>query len=94
MPKIKGILVAVPAPVRIGVGEMAFTGAVCDAAFQAFADLVPVRGGMGMDTGAVTREGDAIRRNEAVPEGREQCSKAEEALEPILIMKGEVMMSQ
>ncbi len=67
MPEIKGIEVAVPVPVRIRVREMAFTGAVGNAVFRTFTDLVPVRGGMGMDTGAVAGKGDAVLWDQPVP---------------------------
>ncbi len=94
VPKIKGIEVAVPAPVRIRVGEMAFTGTVGNAMFRTFADLVPVRGGMGMDTGAVAGKGDAVLWDKPVPQGREERGKAEELLEPFFIMEREVFMCQ
>ena len=60
MSEIKNCLVAVPSPVCIGVREMALTGAVCHAVFQTVTDFMPVRGGMGMDTGAVTGKGEAV----------------------------------
>ncbi len=47
-----------------------------------------------MDTGAVTGKGDAVRRNEPVPEGREDRGRAENLLKPFLIMKGEFLMLQ
>ena len=34
-----------------------------------------------MDTGAVAGEGNTVRREEAVPEGRDECGKAEKLLE-------------
>ena len=46
---------------------MAFTGAVGNAVFRTFTDLVPVRGGMGMDTGAVAGKGDAVLWDQPVP---------------------------
>lgn len=53
-----------------------------------------VRGGMGMDTGAVTGKGQAVFWDESFLEGREDCSKPEELLEPVLIMEGELLMGQ
>ena len=64
--EVRVVQVAVPAPVCIGVGEMARAGAVRDAVLLAMADLMPVGGSMGMDTGAVTGEGNAIGRDKAV----------------------------
>ena len=92
MSEIKDFLVAVPSPVSIRVREMAHTGAVCYPIIQTVTDLMPVRGGMGMDTGAVTGKGQAVFWDEPILEGREDCGKAEELLEPVLIMEREFLM--
>ena len=49
---------------------------------------------MGMDAGAIAGEGDATGRDEAVPEGRDECSETEELLEPFFIMEREPSMCQ
>ena len=92
--KIKNFLVAVPAPMSVRIGEMAFTGAVGNAVFHTFTDLMPIRGSMGMDTGAVTGEGNAVGREQAVPEGREDGGKAEKLLETLFIMEREALMGE
>lgn len=94
MAKIKDFLVAVPSPVGIRVREMAHAGAVCYPVIQTVTDLMPVRGGMGMDTGAVTGEGETVFWDKPILEGREDCSKPEELLEPVLIMEGKPLMGQ
>ncbi len=94
MSKIKSFLVAVPSPVGIGVREMTSAGTAGDAVIHTLTDFMPIRGRVGMDTGAVTGKGDAVRRNEPVPEGREDRSKTENLLKPFLIMKGEFLMLQ
>ena len=94
MSEIKDFLVAVPSPVRIRVREMAAAGAVRGSVFQTAAGLMSVRGGMGMDTGAVTGKGQAVFWDEPILEGRKDCSKPEELLEPVLIMEGELLMGQ
>ena len=71
---------------------MAFTGTVGNAVFHTFADLMPIRGGVGMDTGAVAGEGNAVRRDKAVPEGREDGGKAEKLLETLFIMERKALM--
>ena len=65
-----------------------------DTVFDASADLMPIRGGMGMDAGAVTGKGDAVSRDEPVLEGGDECGKAENLLEPFLIMEREILMLQ
>ena len=78
VPKIKSPLVTVPSPVRIRIGEMAFTGAVGNAVSGAFADLMAIRGCRGMDAGAVAGKGDAVCRDESVFKGRKDCGEAED----------------
>lgn len=90
MTKIKGTLIAVPAPVGIGVGEMALTRAAGDTAVGAVADFTAIRGSMGMDAGAVAGKGEPIRRNETVAKGRKQSGKAEDVLKTFFKMEGEI----
>lgn len=92
MPEIKDFLVAVPAPVSIGVGEMAFAGAVEDSGLQAFTNLVSIRVGMGMDTGAVAGKSDAVIWNKPFLQGRDEGSETEKLLEPFFIMEGKFFM--
>ena len=92
--EIKDFLITVPSPVCIGVREMPFTGTVADAVFHTVTDFMPVRGSMGMDAGAVTGKGEAVRRDKPVCEGRENGGKAEKVLEPFLIMEREILMFQ
>ena len=92
--KIKAFLVTVPSPAGIGIGEMAFTGAASDTFFQAVTDLMPIRGGMGMDAGAVAGKGEAVFRDEPILKGWEDGSKAENLLEPFLIMEGKFSVFQ
>ena len=92
MAEIKDFLVAVPPPVSIRVREMAHTRAVCYPVIQTVTDLMSVRGGMGTDTGAVTRKGQAVFWDDPILEGREDCSKPEDLLEPVFIMEGESLM--
>lgn len=94
MPKIEGLLVAVPSPVGIRIGEMAFTGTMEDRVFRAFADFMPIRGCVGMDTGAIAREGDTICRDKSVFQRRKDRGEAENLLEPFFIMEGEFLMPQ
>ena len=49
---------------------------------------------MGVETGAVAGEGNAIRWDKAVLKGRKECGEAEKVLEPLLIMEGEEFMFQ
>lgn len=88
--KIKDFLITVLSPVGIGIREMALTGAACDSFFQTFPDLMPIRGCMGMDTGAVAGKGESVPRDETVLKGWKDGSKAENPLEPFLIMEGVV----
>ena len=90
--EIKDFLITVPAPVCIGVREMAFTGTAGDAIFHTVTCFMPIRGGVGMDTGAIARKGEAITRDEPVLEGGEDCGEAENLLEPFLIMEREIRM--
>lgn len=46
---------------------------VMDAVSRAFTDFMTIRGGVGMDTGAIVGKGDTICRDKSVPEGREEC---------------------
>ena len=92
--KIKDFLITVPAPVGIRIGEMAFTGTARDTFFKAVTDLVPVRGGMGMDAGAVAGKGEAIFGYESVLKGWKDGGKTENLLEPFLIMEGESSVVQ
>ncbi len=87
MAELKSIQVTVPSPVRIRVREMAPAGAVADAVFVAFAGFMPIRRGMGRDTGAITGKDDAIGGDEAVFEGGDKRGKPEELLKPFFIMK-------
>ena len=80
MAEIKDFLVTVPSPVSIGVREMAPAGAVCDPVLQTAADFMPIRGGMGMDTGAVTGKSETVCREKPVFEGGDECGKAEKLL--------------
>lgn len=70
MSKIEGFFVAVPSPVSIRIGKMAFTGAMENAVFHAFADFMAIRKCVGMDTGAIAGKGDTICRDKPVSEGR------------------------
>lgn len=72
---------------------MAFTGTVRDALLGAAADLMPIRGRVGMDAGAVAREGDTVLGDKPVFKG-EEGSKAEDLLEPFLIMEREFRVVQ
>lgn len=58
--KIKDFLIAVPSPVCVRVREMASAGAMGDAAFHTFTDLMSKRGSMGMDTSAVAGKSEAV----------------------------------
>ena len=73
---------------------MTFTGAVGIAVFHAVTDFVSIRGSMGMDTGAIAGESDAVPWNEPVPQGRDEGGKAEKLLEPFFIMEGEFFLCQ
>ncbi len=79
--KIKDFPVTVPAPVCIRIGEMAFAGAARDTVFHTFTDFMPIRGCMGMDAGAVAGKGEAVFRDEPVPEGGEDGGKPENLLD-------------
>jgi len=94
VPEIRGSQVTVPAPVGIWVRKMPAAGAMGDAVIPAFADFMPVRGGMGMDTGSVAGKGEAVWRDEPVPEGREDGGEAENLLEPFFIMEWERLMGE
>lgn len=87
MPEIKDLFVAVPAPVRVRVGEMAFAGTMTDAAFCTFADLMPIRGGVGMDTGAVAGNGNAVCGDKPVFKGRDEGGTPKNLLKPFFIME-------
>ena len=80
MAEIKDFLVTVPSPVRVGVRKMAPAGVVGCAVIQTVTDFMSVRGGMGMDTGAVAGKGDAVCRKKAIIEGGDECGKAEKLL--------------
>ena len=69
MAKIKGFFVAVPAPVSIGIREMPATGAVWNTVLFTFADFMPVRGGMGMDAGAVAGKRDTVLGDKPILKG-------------------------
>ena len=92
MAEIKNFLVAVPSPVGIGIREMAPAGAVCASVLHTVTDFMSIRGGMGMDTGAVAGKGEAVRREEPVFQGRDEGGKPEELLKPVFIMKGKFFM--
>ena len=94
MAEIKNFLVAVPSPVSIRVREMAPAGAVCHSVFQTVTDFMSVRGGMGMDTGAVAGKGEAVRGEKPVFQGGDEGGKTEELLEPLFIMEGKLPMGQ
>ena len=94
MPEIKDLLVAVPPPVGIGVGEMASTGTAHDPLFRAATDLMPIRGSMGMDAGAITGKGDAVLGDKPVLKGGQDGGEAEDLLEPYFIVEGELRMVQ
>ena len=64
--KIINLFFAVPSPAGIRIREMPFTGAAGDAVFHTLTDFMPIRGRMGMDTGAVTGKGKAVLWEEAV----------------------------
>ncbi len=49
---------------------------------------------MGMDTGAVTGNGKAIGRNQAILKGRDEGSKTEDALESFFIMERKILMAK
>ena len=94
MPEIIDFLFTVPSPVGIRVREMAFTGTAWGAVFPALTDFMPIRGGMGMDAGAVTGKGKAALGDEAVFHGGQDGGKAEKALEPLLEMEREFFVAQ
>jgi len=94
MPEIKNLLITVPSPMGVGVREMALTGAARNAGSAAATDLMAVGGSVGMDAGAVAGEGNAVRGEKAVPEGRDESSKAEKLLETFFIMEREVFMGE
>ena len=73
---------------------MAFTGTAWDALLGAAADLMPIRGSVGMDAGAVAGKCDAVLWDKPVLKGGEEGSKAEDLLEPFLIMEGEFRVVQ
>lgn len=87
MPEIEGFFVAVPSPVCVGVGEMAFAGTMGGAVFHAFADLMPIRGSVGMDTGAITGKSEAIGRDEPVAPGREDSGQAVRLVNPSISIR-------
>ena len=82
MAEIQDFLITVPAPVDIRIGETAFTGTARDALLGAATDLMPIRGSMGMDAGAVAGKRDAVLGDKPVLKGGEEGSKAEDLLEP------------
>ncbi len=94
MAEIKDFLVTVPAPVSIGVREMAAAGAVSHAVFQTVTDLMSVRGCMGMDTGAVTGKSDAVFGDETIPKGGNEGGETEKMLEPFFIMERKFLVSE
>ncbi len=73
---------------------MAFTGTARDALFRTAADPVPIRGSVGMDAGAVAGKRDAVLGDKPVLKGGEEGGKAEDLLEPFLIMEGEFRVVQ
>ncbi len=73
---------------------MAFTGTARDALFRTAADPMPIRGSVGMDAGAVAGKRDAVLGDKPVLKGGEEGSKAEDLLEPFLIMEGEFRVVQ
>lgn len=64
--KIINLFVAVPSPAGIRIREMPFTGAAGDVVFHTLTNFMPIRGRMGMDTGAVTGKGKAVFWDESV----------------------------
>lgn len=92
--KIKSFFIAVPAPVGIRIGEMAFTGTARDTIFQTVTYPVTIRGGMGMDAGAVAGKGESVPRDESVLKGGEDGGKTKNLLEPFFIMEGELRVPQ
>ncbi|WP_275443809.1 hypothetical protein [Petralouisia muris] len=94
MSEIESSIVAVPAPVSIRIGEMAFASAMGDVVFHAFADLMAIRGCMGMDTGAIAGKGDAICRDESVFKRRKDRGEAKDLLKPLLKIKGKFCMGE
>ncbi len=73
---------------------MAFTGTARDALFRTAADPVPIRGSVGTDAGAVAGKHDAVLGDKPVLKGGEEGSRAEDLLEPFLIMEGEFRVVQ
>ena len=73
---------------------MAFTGTARDALFRTAADPMPIRGSVGMDAGAVAGKRDAVLGDKPVLKGGEEGGKAEDLLEPFLIMEGEFRVIQ
>ncbi len=92
--EIIGFLFAVPAPVGIGFREMPFTGAADDAVIHTLADFMPVRGSMGMDTGAIAGKCEPALRDESVVHGRKEGGEAENLLEPFFKMEREFVVFQ
>ncbi len=76
MAEIEDFFIAVPTPVGIGVREMASAGTMGFSVFPAMAELMPIRGSVGMDTGAVAGEGEAVGGDEAFVGGREDGKEA------------------
>ena len=73
---------------------MAFTGTTRDALLGAAADLMPIRGRVGMDAGAVAGNGNTVCGYEAVFKGREEGGKSEDLLKPFFIMERKNRMLQ
>ena len=94
VPKIEGIHVAVPSPIRVRVRKMPFTGAMGNVVFFTFTNLASIGRGMGMDTGAIAGECDAILRDESILPGRDEGGQPEDPLEPFFIMEREIFMCQ
>ncbi len=82
MAEIQDFLITVPAPVDIRIGETVFTGTARDALLGVATDLMPIRGSMGMDAGAVAGKSDAVLWDKPVLKGGEDGGKAEDLLEP------------
>ncbi len=94
MAEIKSFLVAVPSPVSIGVGEVARAGATGDTIFRTVTDFMPVRGGMGMDTGAVAGKDEAVCRDKPVFQGGDEGGETENLLESFFIMEWKLLMGE
>ena len=67
MPEVPCFIIAVPSPCGIRVRIMAAAAVPVGAVFPAGGKMAAVRGGMGMDTGAIAGKGNAVSGEKPVP---------------------------